>query len=367
MTTHAVLAPSAFARTIVCHGSVTLCTRALNSERTEEQLEGDVAHWVALLMVQGTQASTLVGVSHNNGVEVTEEMIEGGELYLRALESRPGYAETRVEIKRVHPTHCWGTPDYFTYEEAARTLHVFDYKFGHRYVEVFECWQLLLYAIGILSTLGLDPDTTAIRLVLVQPRCYHAEGPIRDWVFEARMLDRYAALAMTAAEAALGPAPTTQTGSHCLDCQARHDCTTLQRSTSSIVDFTGTADSVFQTPGDVGRELRILHMAFDRLKARITGKEEQAAAMIRQGKSVPFYSLESSPGRLAWTKTIAEIELLGVLMSKKLINPPKPVTPTQAIAAGIDASIIEGYASRPKGALRLVQDSTTKARKVFSP
>ena len=371
---HAIIAPSSLDRTVHCPGWLKNATAVPPLLEGEEAAEGEAAHWVALQMAlaatPGNGELPAVGSKAPNGVEVTDEMIDGGFIYIEALEGLPGKMEERIDIPRIHPTACWGTPDRFTYTPNTRTLRVFDYKYGFEYVEVFENWQLVAYAVGILDKLGLHDhlDHIILELVIVQPRLPHRDGPIRMWTVAASKVRAMVNIAFNAAHEALGDNPSTHTGPHCLHCPARVSCVTLQKATANIMEFSGHADPMLQTPGDIGRELRLIMAARARLKARQTGLEAQAEALLRAGKMVPFFMIEPAQSRLTWHDDVqpAEVEALAQMFGKSALRPPALKTPTQVIKGKIlDSAVVNAYASRPTGAMKMVPDSTTTAAKVF--
>lgn len=371
---HAIIAPSSLDRTVHCPGWLLNATAVPKLPDGEEALEGEAAHWVALVMAlaatPGNGELPAVGSKAPNGVLVTDEMIDGGFIYIEALEGLPGKMEERVDVPRIHPTECWGRPDRFTWTPNTRTLRVFDYKFGFEYIEVFENWQLIAYAVGILDKLGLhdDLDKIILELVIVQPRLPHQDGPIRMWTIAASVLRGMVNIANQAAHEALAPNPSTKTGPWCLHCPARVSCTTLQKTDANIMDFAGHADPMLQSPGDIGRELRYIMAARNRLKARQTGLEAQAEALLRAGKMVPFFMMEPTQARLTWHDDVqpAEVEALAQMFGKSALKPPALKTPTQVIKGKIlDATVMTAYSSRPTGAMKMVPDSTTKAAKVF--
>jgi hypothetical protein len=363
---HAIIAPSILDRIVGCNGSVALCAQIPAEPETDDEAEGHAAHWVALTMAMQMGQPVPLGSKAPNGVEVDQEMIDGGRIYTEALEGFPGTGEQTIRIARIHAEHCYGTPDFYQYSDVRRTLRIVEYKYGHKYVEVFRNWQMMSYASGVMDLLKLDDQQTILDFVLVQPRWYHRDGPIRRWTVEATAIRPYINDAATAAEAALSSHAVCKTGNHCEFCPARHRCGTLHAAVGNIVDFVGQRDLMSQSPDDVGRELRILHIAAKRLNARITGKETQALELMKQGKRVPFYKTDSTNPHVKWIKSVAEIEALGMIYGKKLIKDPEPITPRQAIMLGIDAAVIDGYSQRPHGSTKLVPDSTENASKVFA-
>jgi hypothetical protein len=363
---HAILAPSSFHITVECPGHIKNASLVPALPDSEEAKEGDAAHWVALMM--GNGASVLVGTKAPNGVAITDEMIDAGHLWVEACEGHPAMAETRVQIERVHETECWGTPDRFGWNPATKILRVMDYKFGFLPVEVWENWQLILYAAGIMELLRLSDLDVVLELVIVQPRAYHPDGPIRSWTVGATKLRTMINAANHAGHEALSDNPHTHSGPHCLHCPARVSCTTLQKTVGNVMDFRGHADPTMQTAGDVGRELRLVMDARQRLKARQTGLEAQAEAMLRAGQRVPFFAMEPGQSRLKWLEDVtpAEVEALAQMKGKSALKPPALLTPTQVIKGKIlDAAVMSAYSERPPGAMKMVLDSTTKASRIF--
>jgi Protein of unknown function (DUF2800) len=360
---HAPIAPSSLARIVQCHATVSLSALMPPEPETEDTLEGDAAHWVALQMALGV--AMIVGLITPNKMPVTQEMIDGGQVYVGALEGFPGMGEQTVQIPRIHPTQCWGTPDFWQYSVQGKTLRIVDYKYGHKYVEVFRNWQLMAYAAGIMDLLKLDDQTTILDLVIVQPRWFHRDGPVRSWKVAATVLRTFINDANYAAHAALGPNPIAKTGPECEFCPARGPCLTLHNAGGNIVDLAGEADLLQQSPTDVGRELRILHMAAARLDAKITGVEAMALQMLRSGKRVPFYKTDFTRPHVKWTKPVAEIEILGLMYGKNLLKPPEAITPGQAEKLGIAAEVVAAYSARPPGTIKLVEDSLEQTSKVF--
>lgn len=362
---HAPIAPSSLERIVPCPGSVAMSAAypELPDEHTEE---GKAAHWVAHSMALGVPGEYLLTQTAPNGVQVTDEMIEGGEVWVEALEGYPGLFETTVPIRRIHPSACWGTPDGAQYNPERKWLRIPDYKFGHKYVEVFENWQLIAYTLGEIERLGLIDSETTCELMLVQPRSYHRDGPVRKWIINGADLRPLANIAEAAAHEAMGPNPKTKSGPHCAFCPARFACVTLQKAASNFMDFAGVAAPILREPADVGRELRLVNIAIERLTARQTGLEEQANAALRSGQVVPFFQLEETNPREVWTAPPEEVvEAFKLLKSEAKIGKLALVTPKQAIKAGIPEAVVKQYSDRPRGTMKVKPLDTIATRKVF--
>lgn len=398
--------PSGLALTVACNASLQLQESVPPLPDTEEEAEGTAAHWVARRYLAGYGAELPVGakfMSDGREWEVDQDMMSGAALYVHAL---GGYhpsmrIEQSVKVQRIHFSECGGTPDGARFFEDAREayplrcpeglpvekfnagriklLRIGDYKYGHRYVEVFENFQLVAYAEGVGVELGLSEmdDDYYVELVLVQPRSYHPDGPVRVWRTKAINLRNTLIEAQDGADRALMPlgepmAPKAMTGRHCIDCKARHVCVALQTNTASIVDYSQTAERVELPALALGQELAILDEALARLTARRTGLAAQGEAMLRGGQQVPFYHMEAGGSKLTYFENVKADELvglgdlIGIDLRRRLALKDQIVTPTQAIQLGIDEAVMKNYAARPPAALKFARDNTVKARKVFS-
>lgn len=379
MAAHALIAPSSLALTVACEASVQLQAAIPELPDSEEQFEGKVAHAVALL----TAAGAPYPVGHEFTYEgrqctVDVDMFNGARMYVAALGGSHNTLrlEDGVRCTAIHPTACYGTPDAFRYlpdgtgPRGMPVLRVGDYKYGHRFVEVFENYQLIAYAFGVIERLNLESlgDALILELILVQPRAYHVEGPVRKWrttVGECRAL---VAKAAAKAEAALAPNPIASTGTHCGDCRARHVCTTLRHAVANVVDYSTVGELSPLDHIAMGQELRILDDAAARLDARRTGLAAQVEAAIRAGQAVPFYKMAPGRSNLAWPEGMSEAEIaaMGDLLGVSVRKPLQVYTPRQAIDAGIEEAVVMQFASRPAGAMKLTRESTTAVRKAFS-
>jgi len=388
---HAPIALSSLALTVACNASVQLQASVPEPPETDEEAEGTAAHLVAMQAAAGRPMS--MGSQFESGGKawtVDADMFNGANRYVQALGGPNGYLrlEDPVRASRIHPVHCWGTPDAwlslsfkdwakavgpevsapFIAQGFTNVVRVGDYKYGHRFVEVFENFQLIGYAIAVLERLELNDTETLLELILVQPRSYHREGYVRIWLVRASDVRALVNLAFTAAHAALAPNSTATTGKHCIDCKARHVCATFKQSVASIVDYSGTAELAPLDAQAMGAELRLLDAAKQRLEARRTGLAVAVEAELRKGQRVPGYELAPGRSRLTWLPGTTPDEL-ATAMQALGVNIRKPLdvmTPTQAIDAGIAEAIVKMYADRPPAPLVVKPISTTDVTKAFA-
>lgn len=375
MSEHSVIPPSSAARRRQCPGSTTAEAKYPETEESPESKEGTAAHWGASEMLSGRVIAP--GLIAPNGVYLTDEMIEGAELYhgdvvatLAPYGLRPeqGFIESRAANPRIHPL-SWGTPDYRIWTRDPDTLlhlHLWDYKFGYRRIDVFENEQLVEYVAGALDEARITDDTQVrVTVKIVQPRAFHPEGPIRAWKFKAAAIRAHINVQSNAAHEALGPSPTFRTGPECRDCQARHACDALQRAALIACD-TANKTQPFDLPlPAMALEYRSLKASAARLSARISGLEEQLLAHGRRGAQMPGLKIEHGAGRERWSIPDSQVIAIGAALGVDVAKPAEALTPKQAIAKGLNPAVLPGLVNTPRGEAKLVEDDGTIARRIF--
>lgn len=354
--THAYLPPSGAGAWVHCPLWPTMNQRYPQDD-ADESAEGTAAHWVNI-----QPEPPALGSRAPNGIAVTAEMLEGRALWLQATAGvLPGLDEQ--ELHDEPGTYRGGTPDRYAY--SAPLLVVYDYKFGHGQVEVFENYQLIEYTRLILKRHGLSDLQTMVRLVVVQPRGYHAQGPVRVWeVGQAAMLRAYWNLLDAGAAKALQPNPPGIVGEHCRYCPGRHACDALQRNTWQRIEQAGASLPLELDARGVGYELREVRRALKLLQARETGLDAQATALLMRGERVPYFHMGSTKPRQVWKISPEQLAGLGRAFNVTLTK-LEPITPTQAIAAGMPADVVAPFVDQPRGELKLIEDDGSFTRKAF--
>jgi len=329
-------------------------------------MEGTAAHWCFEQMFVGVVPE--VGASAPNGILVTDEMLDGAELYVDTVRSMvPAdvrlYVEDKLMMSNVVHDANWGTPD--TFAIAPGVIWLFDYKFGHRYVEEFENWQCIDYVAGIYQALqGKVPDETAVHITIVQPRVFNRGTTVRTWTTTIGALKPYwQQLAAAAPMAMCDDAPCVP-GDWCEFCNGRHACEALQRTALAATDAAYSSIPLVLPPLAAARELRAMQRAASMLEARVTGLQQQLLDLCRAGTNVPYYSIERAQGRQCWTRPIAEVIALGQMFGLD-VSKPGAITPKQSVKLGVPAGVVAQMSDEPLGEWRLVEATTDKARKIF--
>lgn len=370
---HAFLPPSGAKAWRQCPMWPTMNQRYPQDD-TPATLEGNAAHWVAWEVLAGREV--LEGSVTPCGQTVTDEMLDGAELLVDTVKARNTQGAELIverklpEIDRIHP-ECWGTPDIRFYTTGA--LDVIDYKFGHKFVDEFENDQCVTYVAGILDELsdgiGLFDQHTMVNITIVQPRCFLQGAPVRTWSVLASTLRGQINQLGEAGGAAVicrdaGDDAMARTGDECGFCPGRHACKAYQESAYLAAEISTRSAPVELTPAAADLELRMLERALARLEGRVTGLRESVAAHARSGAVTPFHRLEQGVGRAQWSLPVDQVLAMGQLFNANLAK-PGIVTPNQAVKLGVDAAVINAYTTKPLGAMKLVPDNSSKARKVF--
>lgn len=366
---HARVMPSALHLTVNCAFSLTAQEQVPPTPETDEEAEGSAAHFVAHKIASRARTFTVGETFEHDGKtwEVTDEMLDGALLYAgEAQYHTDARFEDAVTIRDIHAVACWGTPDYWRVitEHFLKLLKVVDYKYGHRYIEVYENYQLIAYASGVARFLNLPLDFPAM-LVIVQPRAYGSPA-VREWSLTVGELYDYCdkVIAPKVVES-LAPNPTATPGTHCIDCKARHACEAYRYTTANLVDFSRRGVVEHLNSQQMGQELLVLRQAIKRLEGRYEGLHAQAENLARAGNNIPFWQMEQKEGRQIWMydTSVSTVVGLGDMLGVNLRKPEALVTPIQARSAGINEDILKHYSYRPKGAFKLVPVNTTIARK----
>jgi len=337
--------------------------------------EGIAGHWVAHMMGQGYIVTE--GVVAPNRVEVDDDMLDGAQLYLNDLRQRSGghpvYMEMTLLAAHIH-AQCGGTPDAWSWNPVTRTLTVWDYKYGFRFVDAFENPQLTIYVSAVLDFLhqtgvivldGHSEQDIAVDIVIVQPRSFSA-GVVRNWKVKAAMLRPIWNQLRAAAIEVVAPNPPLRAGDHCNDCSARHACPAAQRASLVALDISARSVPHDLTPEAAGDALRRLKAAQQALKTMVTGLEQQVIYALRNGGHNPHWTMGDGNTKTVYTEDgeqqiLALADVLGVDIAK----PRHAKTPLQ-VKQLMDPALVDRFITTRPGGRKLVPFTERSLRKALS-
>lgn len=382
--THSILPPSSADIWSKCSGWVVMSQSFPETEETEHQRVGTAAHEVGSKFIEsyarGAAYNPKIGDVTSNGVIVDDEMLECCEIYaddVRAVMVKTGAfsapylgIEQRLEMPRINE-HSFGTSDCFIFDAKERTIYVWDYKHGHDPVEIFENEQLINYVAGIVEYLKkhtplMEDRNLDIKVVMriVQPRSFHRDGPIREWVTSVGDLQpHFSSLSLAAAENMSGNG-LSKSGAHCKYCQARHGCPAALNSGAQLYEVASQALPLDMSKQALAVQLSIVVTARKRLTAIEDALMQQVETLIRKGENVPGWMTQPKQSRETWAFPIEEIHALGDLMQIDL-RKQSAVTPKQAVKLGIDKDVIKAYIAKTTSGIEIVPEDEKKLRLIF--
>ena len=193
--------------------------------------------------------------------------------------------EQKFHAPSVH-AQSFGTTDKFLYDEEARYLFITDFKYGFVPVEAYENLQMVNYASGIMDTYNIVDTEVTVVMTIVQPRAYHREGIIRTWTVNGAELRGHINKLHNKAHEALGPNPSCLTGSHCKNCETRHDCEAALKAAMNLYEVASQPLRLDMNMKDMGVQLDIVNRAIEQLGYLKTAYEERITAELKKGRSV---------------------------------------------------------------------------------
>ena len=266
----------------------------LDNTPSQAALEGRSCHtMLEELRAGGTLVSGAGSLDEEHGVIRTQDMI--GAVY-ECFNVTPDHAvlESRIDLSIIYPG-WYGFCDAYFFEDGV--LRVYDYKFGHTYVQVEENVQLIAYALGIIAIEGLSDDHEVI-LHILQPRDYRSGEPRhRKWSTSVGELRNYTKVLHDAITEALKPVPPASTGKQCKYCSARANCKAFKEVQYDCIDYAGSLSLTNITNEQIGVDLVSITSAIEHLKNAQNALEEQALHKLKNGEQVRGWSLDTVRGR----------------------------------------------------------------------
>lgn len=384
-TQHYYLAPSGAGLTVHCAAAPHLQKQYAEDEAEHPVTrEGVAMHWGASEILTGRPVT--LNQAAPNGVTLDWELMQATSVYtddvFDMVGKHPGelHVEQTIHNDALHSTLNGGTPDCWLLHrmpDARIFIVLWDFKGGHGIIEAFENWQLINYAALILKALESDGQDVMFCFRIVQPRAYHPEGAVRSWYANGADLraqfNQLAAAYAKATPQGTEPAicPPASPGAHCLrqHCSAAGRwCSALHHSNWDMIDFAYASrpHTLSKDAHSMGLVLRIKERALTMLQADVEGMRGEALQMIKNGKSVTFYTTTDGKGReVIDPARVAEFATVGDALGIDVRKPLQCITPLQARDAHMPPDVVAAYTLRKTGERKLVPDDGTEARKVF--
>ena len=199
-----------------------------------------------------------------------------------------------------------------------------DYKHGAGIpVEVVGNTQLMYYGLGALHMNKFPVER--IILTIVQPRCYHTDGPVRSWETDPiTMLDFSFDLVDQAVRTEAPDAPLVA-GDHCRFCPAQPTCPKPRELAM------GLATSGFSDLSAVEPERLALYLEkIPQIKAWCEAVHQYAHAQAALGHVPPGWKLVDKRANRRWNPDASPSEIMDTLdLLKDEFWDQKPKSPAQ--------------------------------------
>lgn len=261
--------------------------------------------------------------------------------------------EQRFDLSKYYPK-LYGTADAVIYYPATGHLIVVDYKHGAGIpVEVEENSQLMYYGLGAMSS--LDRPVRSIELVIVQPRCFHASGPIRSWETTPGRLIDFVADLVDDAKATEDPNVALVPGDHCRWCPAKSACPALKAKSLALAEQTFSPVAPY-VPAKLAETLNMLPM----METWIKGVREFAYREAEQGRLPPGWKLVDKRATRKWKEDINLDNLarnLGLKAPEVFETKLKSPAQVEKLLPNKHKEILEQFVTKESSGKTLVQAS----------
>lgn len=373
-TTHSAFSASSSARLLACPGSYKLSMDVDDGTRKSSvySAEGTLAHSVSEVCVfSGKDAADFIGDTKTaDGFTYTidEAFAEAVQTYVDVLNGLRAMGYVMALENRVSPQVHWeglpalavdlfGTADCIAYHPQTKQLVIADLKFGAGVpVEVEGNTQLLYYAAGsahenVLAPLcahagvGFD-GVQSIQLIVVQPRAYHRDGPVRRAAYTYDEVRDWARTALySGVERALNDGgQTLADGKHCRFCPVLAHCQKPRDTAfnTARAAFLNAPLENIPAPNEPGAALPDVHLT-DAQLGDLLDKIEVIAPWLdavkrlaldraQAQRDVPGWKLVPKRAMRRWVDepdmVLADLKAAGVDVDK--ITETKLLTPAQA-------------------------------------
>lgn len=339
---------------------------------TDETREGDAAHYALFQLWREGNLLTAQDTDPT-GHPITKEMLFDVIPIAKILhrESRGAdavFAEDYLPCPSVHETHNGGSPDAGFVFHASKTIALHDFKYGFESVEAVENWQCLNYVCAILDQTEEDRSDWKIVIYIHQPRDFSRHGaPLKVWEVPTGAIRAYRNRLHSAAAKAMEEKPAFKAGSHCFHCPGRAVCPANQKAALGLGQTALLADPHELTSVDMGREYAFLKQVESLVVSRRKALEDTLVSRFNRGERGFGWSVDTSgQSALKWAVPVEKVLHLGEMVGKDLKKPQEALTPTQAIQAGVDPTMVKKYAKRLPAKPVLVPSNQTMAAKAFA-
>lgn len=322
-----------------------------------------------------------------NDVLVDSEMCQAAMMYVHDILTYCNetglitscHVEEQLDISSIYPG-MKGTPCNWIYNAKNAELVIWHLEYGFGHVEAFENPQLMNYVAAILLYLNIDgqgDQFLTVKMRIVQPRSYHSNSSVREWLISAVGLRPHFNKLRHSAQQAMSGEGLCTPGLHCRHCVASYDCTAVTKTLYNYIDIVTGPVPMDLKGQSLVLEWQLLNRIEKLLKYRKSGIDAQLETSLQRGDHLAGAVLTKSYGNERWKKDVPVEKVLAMAkMYGADINKPDNLdTPNQSLVkikqaakkfkVKVEYSIIEKWTERPFKGYKVVEDDGTEAMKVF--
>lgn len=367
---HATLGGSNCFRWSNCPGSVALLHLAPPGLPTDAAEQGTAAHYIVETRLNHWKEHNrdFDGVWPSyapNDVNLYDEMFEATDIMVDYVSEiccmnwSNTYMERRVSLS----DDMFGTLDVGSYSPMYKHLDIFDYKHGRMFVPAVDNYQGAFYMIGAVRDLQQRniPLPETLTFHIVQPNCYHSEGPIRTWTLTLTELYTWWEKIWTAA--ARAGTHEFNTGSWCEYCPGTASCKAHWNKTESYLKQVIAMQPLESpSPSVIADRKGMLDEAMTFIKQQQQAVDALAFHMAEnQGKHVPGYKLVQRNTHRKYVEGAADILIaMRPDLAEKVLKPRELISPPDLIKI-IDNDVSSMLIYKPTAGKRLVPAEATGA------
>ena len=236
--------------------------------------------------------------------------------------------EQTIKLTQIH-ADLEGTNDSSVLVPETATLYVNEYKHGAgRPVDVIDNHQLRFYGLGaLLAALKTGAQVERIVLTVVQPRCAHADGPIRSTELSPLDLYTFGSTLKTVVDE-IKSSPRFKVGPWCDECQGAGACKALYDHVRAIKDAAALPLDLLSRD-ELAERLSLTY----ELQAFIKGVRRFAYTEAQRGRAPTGLKLVATHGRLVWVDSdaamAAALQYFADEVAESDLFRKKPITPRQ--------------------------------------
>lgn len=358
-----LLNPSNASRWINCAASPWFAEKCPPREQTDEMREGTCAAWVADQVLKGDAGSAedMTGETHQNGWQVTPDMVYYVQQYIDLVQSRGG-TKISEQTVRLSP-RIIGRLDSST-TLSAETLCVDDLKYGYKIVEAVENPTMIIYGAGEYLRIN-NPQITHVQLGIHQPRAFHPLGIYRTWTLTVSELMERAQKIIAAGDAVYEPEPVATPGTHCknTNCPAASSCAALAMSVYADHTYVQDSRQRHMTGEELATEMNVLDDIENRLKARKGAVYAEAEERIKKGEFLRGWHLQPTYGNRVLTVDPKLVTVLtGIPATEEKVK-----SPAQLERDGVSPEIMKHISKTPTVGHKLKRVPKNYFNKAFKP